>query len=175
MNQQLQDFARARLIEGLNKLPSDWQDKFKLMYARAGGKRSVEDAKALPISDVIQDMPADKLDVALTQVDNSLAKLAPTAAPQGKLVGYAEPMYPTAAPTGESNELDQIFGWVCVHKDGGEPELLSLDEKKVAQLRMKLPNTWKVHPVTMRGVTQAAPDWCTALNKWALQKVRFAH
>jgi len=90
MNQQLQDFARAKILEGLSKLPSDWQDKFKLMYGRDGGKRSVDDAKALPLADVVRDMPADRLDGALTQVDNSLMKLPAAPGPRRKLVGYAE-------------------------------------------------------------------------------------
>jgi hypothetical protein len=175
MNQQLQDFARAKILEGLSKLPSDWQDKFKLMYGRAGGKRTVDDAKALPIADVVRDMSADKLDGALTQVDNSLAKLPPAPEPRSKLVSYAETCYPTpAAATGESNPMDEVVGWVCVHKDGGEPKLLGLEDRKIANQRMKLPNTWQLHPVTIRGAVQPSPAWCAALNKWALHQVRCA-
>lgn len=175
MNQQLQDFARAKILEGLSKLPSDWQDKFKLMYGRAGGKRTVDDAKVLPIADVVRDMPADKLDGALTQVDNSLAKLPTSAEPRCKLVGYAGDNYPThEAPTGEAGLLDEVVGWVCVHKDGGEPQLIGLDDRKLANQRMKLPNTWQLHPVTIRSAAHPSPAWCAALNKWALHRVRCA-
>jgi hypothetical protein len=56
MNQQLQDFARATIKEGLAKLPSGWQNKFWLMYGE------------------VDEMPPEKLDWAMTQVANSLRK-----------------------------------------------------------------------------------------------------
>ena len=74
MNQQLQEFARNKLLEGLTQLPAGWQERFKLRYARDNGRRSVEDAKAMPISAVVAQMPEDTLDWALTQVQNSLDK-----------------------------------------------------------------------------------------------------
>lgn len=79
MNKQLQDFARATLLEGLNKLPEGWQNRFKQMYA-GNNKRSVEDTWAIPIADVVRDIPADKLDWAMTQVQNSVDKLPASAA-----------------------------------------------------------------------------------------------
>jgi len=75
MNKQLQDFARETLKAGLAKLPEGSHRKFKLMYARDSGKRSVADAVAMPINDVVDLMPDDRLDWAMQQVQSSLDKL----------------------------------------------------------------------------------------------------
>ena len=75
MNSQLQNFARQSLRDGLAQLPEDWQKKFKWMYARNGGKRSLEDAEAMPIDAVVDEVPGEKLDWAMQQVENSLRKL----------------------------------------------------------------------------------------------------
>lgn len=80
MNQQLQQFARQTLKENLEKLPVEWQQTFKLMYGRGGftantTTRTVTEAAALPIDQVVDDMPAEKLDWAMQQVNNSLQKL----------------------------------------------------------------------------------------------------
>lgn len=75
MNEQLQEFARSSLKDGLGKLPEQNQRMFKLMYARDNGKRSVEDAEAMSIDDVVDAMPSDKLDWAMQQVENSLSKM----------------------------------------------------------------------------------------------------
>lgn len=76
MNDALKAYAQENLRDGLAKLPSDWQDKFKLMYARDNGRRSVEDALAMPIDDVLSEIPDEKLDWAMQQVQNSLNKIA---------------------------------------------------------------------------------------------------
>lgn len=76
MNETLQAFARQQLLDGLSQLPNDWQDKFKLMYARNGGARSVDEAKAMTIADVVSKMPEGKLDWAMCQVENSIRKRA---------------------------------------------------------------------------------------------------
>lgn len=76
MNEQLQQYARQSLKDGLEQLPEAWQRRFKLIYARDGGRRSVEDAEAMPINDVVDTMPDDKLDWAMQQVQNSIDKLA---------------------------------------------------------------------------------------------------
>lgn len=75
MNSTLQEFARTKLIEGLSKLPEGWQNRFKLMYGRNGGKRSVEDTQAMPIENVVAEMPEDKLDWAMQQVEKSLKRV----------------------------------------------------------------------------------------------------
>lgn len=76
MNPQLQDFARTKLKTDLATLPESNQRIFKLMYGRDDGRRSVADAEAMPIGDVVDAMPEDRLDWAMTQVANSLAKVA---------------------------------------------------------------------------------------------------
>lgn len=75
MNNTLKTYARSQILNGLQKLPDGWQERFKLMYGRNGGKRSVEDTKAMTIEEVVQEMPDDKLDWALSQIENSLKKL----------------------------------------------------------------------------------------------------
>jgi len=77
MNDQLQDFARKELLSGLIQLPASWQRTFKLMYGRKNGKRSVEDAEAMPIADVVKEMSEEKLDWAMQQVYASIKKNAP--------------------------------------------------------------------------------------------------
>ena len=76
MNIQLQEYARSKLLEGLLQLPEEWQNKFKLMYARDNGQRTVKDALAMPTAEVVQKMDPDQLDWAMTQVANSLIKVA---------------------------------------------------------------------------------------------------
>lgn len=72
MNQQLQDFARSTLKAGLARLPPENLRVFALMYGRKNGKRSVEDAVAMSPSDVVDEIPAEKLDWAMQQVERSL-------------------------------------------------------------------------------------------------------
>jgi hypothetical protein len=78
MNEQLKSYARRSLKDGLAQLPETWHQKFKLMYARDGGRRSVEESLAMPINEVVDMMPEDKLGWAMSQVENSLKKLAAT-------------------------------------------------------------------------------------------------
>ena len=75
MNKQLQDFARAELKTGLAELPEENHRTFKLMYARDKGKRSVADAVAMQINDVVDLMPPEQLDWAMQQVQASLDKM----------------------------------------------------------------------------------------------------
>lgn len=63
MNKTLAAFARREIKDGLKKLPECWQHNFKLMYAKR---------KDLPIDQVVDNMDDEKLDWALTQVENSL-------------------------------------------------------------------------------------------------------
>jgi hypothetical protein len=78
MNAQLQAFARQTLKEKLPQLPEEWQNLFKKLYADHTGKKinSYEHALSIPIEDIIDHMPEEKLDWAMTQVDNSFKKLA---------------------------------------------------------------------------------------------------
>jgi hypothetical protein len=72
MNQQLQDFARASLKEGLAQLLPKNHRIFALMYGRKDGKRSVEDAVAMPYADIVDEMEPEKLDWAMQQVQRSI-------------------------------------------------------------------------------------------------------
>ena len=66
MNKQLQEFARNSILEGLSKLPESNQRFFIQLYSHNNLKASIED--------VVANMPADKLDWAMQQVENSLNK-----------------------------------------------------------------------------------------------------
>lgn len=66
MNQQLQDFARATLRDGLSKLSEREHLLFKRMYSHKD--------LTLDINKVVDNMPESKLDWAMQQVRNSLEK-----------------------------------------------------------------------------------------------------
>lgn len=68
MNETLKNFAREELKKGLSKLPESWQLRFKQMY-------SPKNLNA-DINDVVDNMPEDKLDWAMQQVERSLEKQA---------------------------------------------------------------------------------------------------
>ena len=76
MNNQLQSFARQTLLDGLASLPEDWLRTFNLMYGMDDGRRTVEDATAMPIEAVVAEIPEEKLDWAMQQVERSLVKLS---------------------------------------------------------------------------------------------------
>lgn len=73
MNQQLQDYARNYLKTNVAAMPANNQRVFKLMYGRNGGKRSVEDATDMDVVAVVDEIPADKLDWAMQQVERTIA------------------------------------------------------------------------------------------------------
>lgn len=66
MNNELQDFARSRLKEGLKKCTEDQQQLFKRMYSNGNLE--------LPIDTVIDRMPAGNLDWAMEQVRRTIEK-----------------------------------------------------------------------------------------------------
>jgi hypothetical protein len=68
MNKQLQAYARKTLKEELAKLPEEWQNKFKQMYAHTH--------LDWPIDKVVDKMDEDKLDWAMFQVENSRIKFS---------------------------------------------------------------------------------------------------
>lgn len=75
MNSTLEQFARNTLKEELTKLPESIHRIFKLMYGRKNGKRSIPDMDAMDITAVVDEMETEKLDWAMQQVANSVAKL----------------------------------------------------------------------------------------------------
>ena len=68
MIEKIQNYARQEIKEGLAKLPESNQRLFKQMYA--GGHLDKD------INQVVDDMAEEKLNHALRQVENTLAKQA---------------------------------------------------------------------------------------------------
>ena len=68
MNNQMQDFARQALKDGLATLPESHHMIFKRMYSHLN--------LDLNINDVVDAMPEDKLDWAMQQVQRSIDKLS---------------------------------------------------------------------------------------------------
>lgn len=66
MNKTLEQFARNAIKDGLSHLDENNSIFFKRMYSPT--------ALDKPIAEVVDAMPVDKLDWALTQVENSLNK-----------------------------------------------------------------------------------------------------
>lgn len=80
MNHILQQFARETILDGLRQLPAGWQSIFKRMYGCAPNRRgdptrTPEEIDALPIDQVVSEVPPDKLDWAMQQVERSVQKL----------------------------------------------------------------------------------------------------
>lgn len=68
MNKKALEFYKKEIMDGLAKLSEDHQVVFKRMYSPHNLDKEL---KA-----VVNDMPEDKLDWALTQVANSINKIA---------------------------------------------------------------------------------------------------
>lgn len=64
MNSQIEQFARQSLKDGLAKLEEPNRVIFKRMYANRN--------LGLPINEVVDNMPQEKLDWAMQQVQRSL-------------------------------------------------------------------------------------------------------
>ncbi len=75
MNDVLQEFARNTLLDGLIRLPSENLRVFALMYGRKRGTRSVEDACAMSMEDIVKEIPPENLDWAMQQVKRTLDTL----------------------------------------------------------------------------------------------------
>ena len=67
MNRSLADYARQQIKEGLLKLSEKHRKFYKRLYSHNN--------RELPIEDVIKNMPDDKLNCALTQVQNTLKEV----------------------------------------------------------------------------------------------------
>jgi len=66
MNESLQQYARETIKTGLAKCTEAEQMLFKRMYSH----KNLE----LPIDQVVDTMPAERLDIAMQQVENTLRK-----------------------------------------------------------------------------------------------------
>lgn len=67
MNKSISDFTRQQIKEGLKQLPDNWQMMFKRMYSHNN--------LDCDIVTVVDNMLDEKLDWALSQVENSLKKI----------------------------------------------------------------------------------------------------
>lgn len=67
MNNQIQEFAKNEIKKGLEKLPESHGMLFKRMYSHKNLEAN--------INNVVDNMPEDKLDWAMQQVQRSLDKL----------------------------------------------------------------------------------------------------
>lgn len=67
MNKTVSNFTKQQIKEGLKQLPDDWQMMFKRMYAHNNLDCDIET--------VVDNVPDEKLDWALSQVENSLKKI----------------------------------------------------------------------------------------------------
>jgi hypothetical protein len=76
MNDALDHFARATLLTDLETLPESNQRFFRAMYARDEGRRSFDDAMNMDLAAVIAEIPSDKLDWAMQQVQAAIRKLS---------------------------------------------------------------------------------------------------
>ncbi len=66
MNTQIQEFARNSIKDGLSQCTEKQQLFFKRMYSH-------EDL-TVPIKDIVNKIPEDKLDWAMRQIENTLKK-----------------------------------------------------------------------------------------------------
>jgi len=73
MNQKMESFARQQLKQGLAQLSEAHHKLFKQMYSYKHPDRSIDE--------IIDNMPADKLDHAMSQVERSLQKISKAAKP----------------------------------------------------------------------------------------------
>ena len=64
MNEQMEEFARSKILEGLKKLPESNQLLFKRMYSHKNLDASIEDA--------VRDMAEDRLGTAMDQIGRTL-------------------------------------------------------------------------------------------------------
>jgi hypothetical protein len=79
MNQEVDKFAHDLLASKLAQLPPANLRIFKLMYGRNGGRRSIEATEAMPIADVVAEVPFDKIDWAIQQCETTIKKNAAAA------------------------------------------------------------------------------------------------
>jgi phage terminase large subunit-like protein len=74
LHPKLVAMGRQMLKDLLAQCDEKQQEIFKLMYARNNGKRSVEEAKAVPINQVVDELDPDKISWALVQVERTVDK-----------------------------------------------------------------------------------------------------
>jgi hypothetical protein len=73
MNDTIEKFTRQEILEKLQTLPESYQRMFLRMYNYSVSSESNNPADY--ISETVSKLPVDKLDWALTQIENSIKKL----------------------------------------------------------------------------------------------------
>lgn len=73
MHEKLASHGRQLLKELLAQCTAPQVELFKLMYARDGGKRSVEDAKTMDINTVVDQMEEKNISHALSQCESTVS------------------------------------------------------------------------------------------------------
>jgi hypothetical protein len=73
MNDTIEKFTRQEILEKLQTLPESYQRMFLRMYNYSVSSESNNPADY--ISETVSNLPTDKLDWALTQIENSIKKL----------------------------------------------------------------------------------------------------
>jgi len=81
LNKTIETFARSKILEGLKQLDSSSHGVFNCMYGYEKNL-TIEQIKAKDIEKVVNEMPPEKLDWALTQVEATLTKLQKTDEPK---------------------------------------------------------------------------------------------
>lgn len=74
MNEMLRNYAVDYLKNTVPNLTTGNQRRFKLMYGRDDGNRSVKDTENMDILSVVDEIPDEKLDWAMQQVMNTVVK-----------------------------------------------------------------------------------------------------
>jgi hypothetical protein len=74
MNKSIRLFAETRILELLPLCTDKQRELFALMYGRKNGKRPIEESVLMPMSDIVSEIPDDKISWALTQIENTLNK-----------------------------------------------------------------------------------------------------
>jgi hypothetical protein len=79
MNPSASKWLRDEIKSGLAQLPQGWQKRFKLLYGVKPNTQRItpeidRELDSKTIDTVVDEMDDDKLDWALTQVQNSLSK-----------------------------------------------------------------------------------------------------
>lgn len=74
MNKTFSDSGKQILKELLAQCTEGQQEKFKLMYGRNNGERSIEDAKIMDINTCVDEIDETKINRAITQCERTVEK-----------------------------------------------------------------------------------------------------
>lgn len=75
MHAMLRAHARDYILKYLILLPEQCHITFRLMYGRKNGHRTVVETLSIPLVTVVMEVPDNKLEWAMTQVDKSVENM----------------------------------------------------------------------------------------------------